>query len=222
MPFTAPRIALAFCLSIAGLTITPARAGDLDFLWPANRADLGKIDWTGIVLKPDPGLNTFKFTGAGSDKLKTAKGVSIGGEVGYNYQVAGIVVGGSLSLSWSGVKGNQADGVANDIQTRLDYFGNLKGRVGYVFDRFMVYGTGGYAFTRLTVEDRTLRLTEKHNLSGWVAGGGVEWVYNKSNNLRFEVTRTQYAERAFSDLPVASNKIGGTMDQFKVDFVHRF
>ncbi len=43
----------------------------------------------------------------------------------------------------------------------LDYFGTVRARLGYAFDRVLVYGTGGFAYS----DER----------GGWTAGGGVEY-----------------------------------------------
>ena len=67
----------------------------------------------------------------------------------------------------------------------------VRGRLGYAFDRWMVYGTGGAAFTTVdTILATDCRLGGCANSSatnftvarfsnsrtGWVAGAGVEWI----------------------------------------------
>src|SRR5690606_26398587 len=42
-----------------------------------------------------------------------------------------------------------------------DWFGTVRARLGVAVDRFLIYGTGGLAYT----DDNT----------GWALGGGVEW-----------------------------------------------
>ena len=42
------------------------------------------------------------------------------------------------------IKGSGA--CAFGCETRNNWFGTVRGRVGYAWDRVMVYGTGGYAF----------------------------------------------------------------------------
>ena len=35
-------------------------------------------------------------------------------------------------------------------KSSLDYFGSVRGRVGYAFDRALVYGTGGFGYGQVT------------------------------------------------------------------------
>ena len=46
----------------------------------------------------------------------------------------------------AGANGNVAFFNNSSLGRRSDYFGTVRGRLGYAFDRFLVYGTGGVAF----------------------------------------------------------------------------
>jgi outer membrane immunogenic protein len=79
---------------------------------------------------------------------------NVGVGFGYNYQFAnsGIVVGFSADADWVDLHKNAFDYVglaANTLSVyhqRLDWLGTANGKLGYAFDRFLVYGTGGLAF----------------------------------------------------------------------------
>jgi high affinity Mn2+ porin len=65
-----------------------------------------------------------------------------------------------------------------DIVEKIDYMGTLRGRVGYAFDHWMVYATGGFAWslgrflqTPGAVDDVDKAL---HLHTGWAAGAGAE------------------------------------------------
>jgi opacity protein-like surface antigen len=77
----------------------------------------------------------------------------------------------------------------------------IRGRLGWTFDRFMVYGTGGVAFadinTSLTANclvdgcadqpGSSFATQNYHTVkTGWVAGGGVEWMLASSWMVRAE------------------------------------
>jgi outer membrane immunogenic protein len=51
----------------------------------------------------------------------------------------------------------------------MKYFGTVRGRFGYTFDRLLVYGTGGYAYgsedTKLNINP-LLNFTRSSDLSG--------------------------------------------------------
>jgi outer membrane immunogenic protein len=65
--------------------------------------------------------------------------------------------------------------------TKIDWFGTVRGRVGYAMDRALIYGTGGLAFG--SVENRYLdgpanSFSEKCTQTGWTAGAGIEYAFD--------------------------------------------
>ena len=81
-----------------------------------------------------------------------------GGQIGYNIQRGNIVFGLEADFEGADINGSKtANGTYTDpagnqyaaslgLKTTLDWFGTLRGRVGYTFDRALVYGTGGFAY----------------------------------------------------------------------------
>lgn len=82
---------------------------------------------------------------------------NVGGGFGVNYQLtpgSGFVVGAAFDISWTDLHKNTV--LINNPNTyyrtgsvysqSLDYLGTVNGKIGYAFDRFLVYGTGGLAF----------------------------------------------------------------------------
>ena len=61
-------------------------------------------------------------------------------------------------------------------------------RVGYAFNNWLVYGTGGYALASIgstTVSGALFNSShERHN--GWYLGGGLEWGITKTLSLGVE------------------------------------
>ena len=119
---------------------------------------VGLVGLNGTVLFP--GLDDNTFTG--------------GGQIGYNYQIGSFVVGleadiqgidnggGSdvlVFLPGAGFRGNFQPGIFTNETS--DWWGSVRGRLGFAVDRFLIYGTAGWAFT--------------DNNSGWAAGAGFEW-----------------------------------------------
>ena len=91
-----------------------------------------------------------------------------GGQLGYNYQIGSFVIGIEGDIQYTdfgnkrqsgaiataipnaniaGVLPGAAGNVAfyNRQGSTSDYFGTVRGRIGYAFDRVLVYGTGGVA-----------------------------------------------------------------------------
>lgn len=158
------------------------------------------------------GLKSNNFTG--------------GGQVSYNYQLTpgnGLVLGTEADAEYVGLhrkrslqntSTNAAPNLPNVSFTDVDrYVGEsstdalftVRGRAGYAFDRFLVYGTGGlaladirtrgtYTSTETTYQDGQVKNvdtgTMKHfrqtgTQTGYAAGGGVEYAlpqFDKSGN----------------------------------------
>ena len=72
----------------------------------------------------------------------------VGGTVGYNWQAMGSpwVFGLEGDIDWSNIKDNFANATCpTGCQTKNNWLGTVRGRVGYALDRVMPYVTGGLA-----------------------------------------------------------------------------
>jgi outer membrane immunogenic protein len=133
------------------------------------------FNWTGFYAGINGGYgwggSTSFSTPFPSSSFDTSGGL-VGGTLGYNYQMNQIVFGieGDIDASW--IKGS---GICGGLpcQTKNSWLGTARGRVGYAFDRFMPYVTGG-----LAVGDVKNTITPIGSASdtrvGWTVGGGLE------------------------------------------------
>jgi outer membrane immunogenic protein len=62
---------------------------------------------------------------------------------------------------------------AGGCLTKNDWLATVRGRVGYAFDRFLVYGTAGAAFGDVRANFSTDPATDETK-TGWTVGAGVE------------------------------------------------
>jgi outer membrane immunogenic protein len=153
--------------------------------------DRASFDWTGFYVGAFGG---YAFGEADSDVLggSDVEGALAGGTVGYNHQIGQWVVGLEADGGWSGID-NDDDNLAYD--TGLDWLTTVRGRVGYSFDSFMVYGTGGAAIGEVTydngVEDSDTRI-------GWTAGGGVEAALTDNISIKGEYLYVDLGEDTLS------------------------
>ena len=76
------------------------------------------------------------------------------------------------------------------ITETLDYLATFRGRIGYAFDRVMIYGTGGMAVSQARVieqpgvtEDQDKKLRTR---IGWAVGAGAEMPINPVWAARIE------------------------------------
>jgi outer membrane immunogenic protein len=101
----------------------------------------------------------------------------LGGTLGYNYQVGSVVFGLEGDFDWADVKGSAACG-AFSCETKTSWFATARGRLGYSFDRFLPYFTGGAAFSDVKASTTNPALTgASKTMVGWTVGGGLEYAF---------------------------------------------
>jgi outer membrane immunogenic protein len=138
-------------------------------------------------------------------------GVIGGAHVGYNLQLSQFVVGlegdvdgTSLSKSISGspfIGGGIGANVPLTATTRTGVQGSIRGRLGYVWDRVLLYATGGVAFAGVegtlygpfggSVSSSTTRV-------GWTVGGGLEYAVTNNWSIRAEYRYAQFGHSSFA------------------------
>ncbi|PRD55195.1 outer membrane protein [Phyllobacterium myrsinacearum] len=115
-----------------------------------------------------------------------------GAQVGYNYQINNFVLGleadfqgGDISDSISGPLGN----LNFNAHSKIDWFGTVRPRLGYAFDRTMIYGTGGLAYgnVKYSISDNVGNAaSESKTRAGWVAGAGIEHAFTDHLTAKLE------------------------------------
>jgi outer membrane immunogenic protein len=129
-----------------------------------------------------------------------------GGQIGYNYQFtpgSGLVVGIEADAQYVDFGRNRnrfafatlpAGGFVTpgtlvfnpNGQASLDFFGTVRGRIGYAFDRVLFYGTGGFAYGAGGGRQFGLPNSSQDDFrTGWTAGGGVEYALPTDSFLNF-------------------------------------
>ena len=81
------------------------------------------------------------------------------------------------------------DGVGDFYHTKQDWFGTVRGRVGYAWDRTLIYATGGFAYGN--VEDRYFdpvvgTTSSSSTRTGWTVGGGAEYAFTDNWTVKGE------------------------------------
>jgi outer membrane immunogenic protein len=154
-----------------------------------------------------------------TSSINTNSAGVIGGlEAGYNYQISQIVLGIEGDVSWSSLKESGTAvslGATTDTFTsRLNSLGTIRGRVGWAFDRTLIYGTGGVAFANLKdqLTDPGFPFTASTGSSetGWTAGGGIEYAFTDHWTAKAE-----YLHVGFSQRSVMETTGGGYIFDFK-------
>ena len=88
--------------------------------------------------------------------------------------------------------GTTDNGLVGFARQDLEWFGTVRGRLGWAFDHTLVYGTGGFAYGR--VEDSTfgtalgqsISMRSDDNRTGYVVGGGIEYAFDRNLSMKVE------------------------------------
>lgn len=130
--------------------------------------------WTGayVGINGGYGWGRSNFSAPFTTGSFDVSGGLVGGTLGYNYQFGQTVFGIEGDIDWSGIEGSAACG-ATTCQTRNNWLGTVRGRLGYSFDRFMPYVTGGLAVGDIETNIAGIG-GGRDTKAGWTVGGGVE------------------------------------------------
>lgn len=146
--------------------------------------------WTGFYLGIAGGYgwgstrHTNEITGINSGVDDGLKGGIVGLTYGYNWQTGPFVLGLEGDISWADINDtfhdNNGSGFCTigSCMTKVHWLGTDRLRLGYAWDRFLVYGTAGVAYgaVEATIAEPVVALftDETHTRAGWTAGGGIE------------------------------------------------
>jgi outer membrane immunogenic protein len=172
-------------LGIASLALLvtsfAAQAADMPIKGPyykgPPRSVVSYYNWTGFYAGISGG-----YGWGGSDwdvplVSNKPKGGLIGGTVGYNWQSGAIVYGLEGDMSYSMIK-DSTDCALGPCEISNKWLATARGRIGYAFDRWLPFLTGGAAFgdvkaTRVGVNPAGA----SDIMTGWTVGGGLEYAF---------------------------------------------
>jgi outer membrane immunogenic protein len=191
---------------VAGTALisAPALAADLRMPVKAPPPVIAPFNWSGfyIGIQGGGGFGTLDRELIGpAGTLATfshdTSGGLLGGTVGFNWQSGSWVFGIEADYGWADI-GRGSVGCLAAITgnpnlvcaSSLDTFGTARLRLGWAWDRFMLYGTGGLAFG-----DQSVRVFDtvtgagigaSRGVAGWTAGGGFEWAFAHNWSAKVE------------------------------------
>lgn len=166
------------------------------------------FSWTGFYIGAQAGYewgrthaDTYAdFIGGGPifTQGHSDQGVVGGIHLGYNWQVSQFVLGFEGDVNGSGYSGsNTLLGGFVHTHSRIPVDGSIRGRVGFAWNRALIYATGGAAFASID-ESSTITIgpgaTDSGTFQriGWTVGGGVEYAIDDNWSLRAEYRYTDY------------------------------
>jgi outer membrane immunogenic protein len=106
------------------------------------------------------------------------------------------------------------------------FMSTLRGRAGYAFGDWLVYGTGGLAVA--TIEDISIGNTpgetarEDGLRAGWVAGGGVEYAASDRWSVRAEFLHMDFGREEGASANNEQHYFENTLNVFRVGASYAF
>lgn len=177
---------LASAAALAGLCLAvPAGAADLSGRYPAPYVQpVAAFTWTGFYIGANAGY------GWGTSNFSDPGGFIGGFQAGYNFQFGSpFVLGVETDINFSGMSAGSYS---------LDYFGTVRARLGYSFDRVLVYGTGGFAYGQGSADFFGLSSTATQ--TGWTIGAGAEVGFDRNWSAKLEYLYVDMGSSTFPTL----------------------
>jgi len=225
--------ALLSSVALLGLA-TGALAADLPSrAAPAPVAAVPVFTWTGFYV----GLQAGYAWGDSSGALITPGGPLsfnqdgdfdgfVGGaHAGYNLQLGSFVVGLEADVEGTGIEGgygriSPTTGSYTLADSNVTVQGSLRARLGFAFDRVLVYATGGLAFANIESDffglDTTTGARQAASYDdtewGWTLGAGVEYAFTSNLSARAEYRYTQFDNLSNDLTPLFTSRVTSDAD----------
>ena len=206
-------------LALLPMIFCPLAASAGDFGQPHLTRALA-YDWSGLHVGITGGgifdghdasfgfvnINPADQVGLPHSAALTSNGGLVGGEIGYDIQTGGWVVGVEGDFSWTNfgdsvttvIPGNGDPNTGRPQLTfatnyQMDWISTVRGRIGMPFDHLLIYGTGGLAFADVSM-NQTVTVGTNGQLAGstdktktgWTLGGGAEYALCDNITLKAE------------------------------------
>jgi outer membrane immunogenic protein len=212
-------------LALLGFSMGPGHTADLRMPLKAPPLAMPVFSWTGCYVGVEGGGNWGRSQHYHDDPFAAGAAVLVGlpqtgginlsggmagGTLGCNYQTGNFVFGVEDDFSWTNKRGS-----ANLIPpflptvtatTSESWIGTFRARVGYAWDRWLVYGTGGAAIAREAYQLCSAAAGcggGAANVAGWTAGVGVEYAFLGAWSVKAEYLHADFGRQNFAAAPAA-------------------
>jgi len=155
--------------------------------------------WSGFYIGGNLGAGWNKASlsdsaGSSFSSVSTTTSFLGGGQFGANYQFgpagSGVVVGAEAMFDWlsntqnSVTATNSGSALTATINNR--WVTTATGKLGYAWDRVLVYGKGGFAWVSNSNSSAPFAVSTNSTSWGWTGGIGVEWAFAGNWSVRAE------------------------------------
>jgi len=215
---------------LAGLIFAgPAFAADLPMPAKAPPAPAA-YSWTGFYLGAQAGYGwgtswQMGASGFGNTGDYPITGVVGGGTAGYNWQFNhNWVVGLETDFSGSSIYGVGGTSLTYNClggcENKIEWFGTVRGRVGYAWDNVLLYATGGWAYgsAEADIVGCPAGFCGTNYVNGWTAGGGIEYALKGPWSFKAEYLHIDMGQFNFTNAGGCAGT-GGCVSPARFDLV---
>jgi outer membrane immunogenic protein len=233
---------LGATVGVLAVSALPAMAADLPVKAPMVAPIMAPaFSWSGCYIggnvggkwsRTDGSVNvgpTGTGTGLGAPGTvlfgsADASSVIAGGQIGCNIQTGNWVFGLEGDADWQRLRLSRTLGgtlpfpfiPGDTFDLASDWQASARGRIGYAWDRWLMYATGGAAFTNIKAGTNFIAanfggvafpatvLTDGKTLVGWTVGGGLEYAITNNWIAGIEGRYSNYGTTTFNSGLVAT------------------
>lgn len=172
------------------------------------------FSWTGFYVGGQAGYgwNDSRWSSVAPSAFASfnndAEGFVGGGHVGYNYQINQFVVGIEGQMNYTDISATTGASFGGTARTRQNYLGDINGKLGFAFDRVMVYATGGVAFTDYDFTAPTPAPFLNYgggSRTGYTVGAGIDYAITNNWIAGVQYKYYDFGSRTSASTPAFNN-----------------
>jgi outer membrane immunogenic protein len=192
---------------LSGAAMVSAHAADQSVRGPSsyypNAYYPTSIDWTGWYtgVQVGGGFASASWTDPFSGLSDSPKATSVlgGAQFGANWMRDSWLLGAEADFTWTDLKGSATDAAGFAHHVSSHWLSLITGRLGYAFNRYLLYAKGGAAFAseRNKVTNPAGNLADSGTTTqyGWTFGGGLEYAIDPNWSARVEYDYAAFPPR---------------------------
>ena len=237
------------CLALSGLSAhaqtKPAKTAPKTTTMTMTAPSIAAPSWTGFYFGPTLGYTFASAQGDYTGLLPPPPpvvpmvyypfdidpgGASLGGQIGYNFQYGAWVFGIEGDWAWvfsASDRGFDPAGSGRYDDVTLLWTGHARGRIGYLFNQFLIFFSGGAAFAgteaKHYVADAGGTLYfDTRILTGYSLGGGIETLLAGNWIFRIEYLHDHFGSEHYDW--VAGSRYSNsdlTLDTVRISLIFR-
>ncbi len=175
------------------------------------------IDWAGLYIGAHGGYTSARTdwnVGPGFPISIAPDGLLGGGLLGYNLQFNSFVFGLEGDFSVGDIDEGPGNFNIGGLQSaNVNWLATIRGRLGYAFNDWMIYATGGFDFADLELYDSLQApARDRQTLTGYVLGAGAEAKLDRLLNIDTHDALSARLEYMYGNYGSENFQIGGTRE----------